>query len=86
MKLIKNDQPDIAQLRVLLKTTTKNALGDHLYLGSGRNPAIKADLVAHSITDLFLAELAHVFRCQPGRNPTGLKQEDLLFVQPGGVF
>lgn len=76
MKLIKDDQANITQLRILLETATENPLSDHFHLGSGRDSTVKADLIAHSIPDLFLAKLAHILRCQPGRNPPGFEEED----------
>ena len=82
VELVKNDEPRILQLGIVLQTPRENAFGDNLDAGFRRNLAVKPDGVAHRCADLFAKCFRHALGRCPRRKPPWFQHDDFFIAKP----
>ena len=83
MELIKDHQPGIAKLRIVLQHPDQNTFGHHLDSGGPAYLAVKTDPVADGAADPVTHQFTHPGGSGPGGQTPRLKDNDLAAAQPG---
>ena len=82
MELVKNDEPRILQLGIMLQAPRENAFGDNFNAGFRRNLAVKPDRVAHRCANLFAKCFRHAPGGGPRRKPAWFQHDNFFVAKP----
>ena len=83
VKLVKIQQPDTFQCRIVLQAPRKNPLSDHLNARLRPDPAFQTDPITDGLAHFLTQLTGQPLRCRPRSQTARLQHQDGLPGQPG---